>query len=520
MPEQQQLLVEWNDTKTDYPRDSSIHQLFEAQVQRTPDAVAVVFEQEELTYEELNRRSNQLAHYLRALGVGPEVFVAVCLERSLDMIIALLGILKAGGAYLPLDPAYPKARLSLMLKDSLAPVLLTQTRLLEELPECMAKIICLDSAWEAIADESAESPSNTTTPENLAYVIYTSGSTAQPKGVLVSHGSIADHCRSAQRYYELNADDVVLQFASASFDVSLEEILPTLIVGAKLVVMGTDMWPPAEFHRKISEFGLTVLNLPSAYWQELARQWADVPELAPNIQPRLFIVGGDTMLPDALNHWQRTPVNSVRLLNAYGPTETTITATAFEVTPRVCENRTFQRIPIGRPLANREIYILDSYGNPVPVGVPGGLHIGGVGVARGYLNRPELTAEKFVPNPFSDEPGARLYKTGDLARYLADGNIEFLGRVDQQVKIRGFRIELGEIEAALDQHPAVREAVVLAREDTPGEKRLAAYVAAAPRTPVLRRMTCAVFSKRNCPSPWCRRFSCCSKPYRCCPMAR
>jgi amino acid adenylation domain-containing protein len=476
--ERQQLLVEWNDTKTDYPRDLSIHQFFEAQAKRTPDAIAVVFEREQLTYGELNRRANQLAHYLRALGAGPEVPVAVCLERSLDMIIGLLGILKAGGAYVPLDQAYPQERLSLMLKDAQVPMLLTQKRLVVGLPECEARVVCLDSVWEAIASESAENPSNATRPENLAYIIYTSGSTAQPKGVLVSHGSIADHCRSAERYYELNAGDGVLQFASLSFDVSLEEILPALMVGAKLVVMGTDMWQPAEFHRKISEFGLTVLNLPSAYWQELARQWAVVPELVPNIQPRLFIVGGDTMLPDGLDLWQRTPVNSVRLLNAYGPTETTITATAFECGPLLCDNRTFQRIPIGRPLANRETYILDNYGNPVPVGVPGELHIGGVGVGRGYLNWPDLTAEKFVPNPFSEEPGARLYKTGDLARYLPDGNIEFLGRVDHQVKIRGFRIELGEIEAALDQHPAVREAVVLAPEDAPGEKRLVAYVVA------------------------------------------
>ena len=243
----------------------------------------------------------------------------------------------------------------------------------------MPKSVCLDSGWETIARESGENPVSSTTPENLAYVIYTSGSTGQPKGVLVSHGSIADHCRDAQRYYELDSSDAVLQFASLSFDVSLEEILPTLIVGARLVMMGTDVWHPAEFHRKISEFGLTVLNLPTGYWQELAREWADVAELVPNIQPRLFIVGGDTMLPDVLNLWQRTPVNSIRLLNAYGPTETTITATAFEIAPRLCENTTLQRIPIGRPLANREIYILDKHGNPVPVGVPGELHIGGDG---------------------------------------------------------------------------------------------------------------------------------------------
>ncbi|MGB8476151.1 MAG: amino acid adenylation domain-containing protein, partial [Candidatus Acidiferrum sp.] len=444
--ERQQLLVEWNGTKTDCLRDLCIHQLFEAQVKRTPDAIAVVFETEQLTYGELNRRANRLAHHLLALGVGPEVLVALCMERSLEMVIGLLAILKAGGAYVPLDPAYPKERLAFMLKDAQVPVLLTQERLVARFAEYDTKVICLDSGWETTARESGENPGSSTLPENLAYVIYTSGSTGEPKGVLVSHGAIADHCRNAQRYYELDSRDVVLQFASLSFDVSLEEILPTLIVGARLVIMGTNVWHPTEFHRKISEFGLTVLNLPTAYWQELAREWAGVSELVPNIRPRLFIVGGDTMLPDVLKFWQRTPANSIRLLNAYGPTETTITATAFEIAPRPGENTTDQWVPIGRPLPNRAIYILDQHGHPVPIGVHGHLHIGGVSLARGYLNRPELTAEKFIPDPFSAEPGARMYKTGDLARYRPDGNIEFLGRADHQVKIRGFRIELGEIE--------------------------------------------------------------------------
>ena len=485
--ERQQLLVEWNATKTDSPQDLCIHQLFEAQVERTPDAIAVVFQADQLTYVELNRRANQLAHHLRALGVGPDVLVAICLERSLEMVIGLLGILKAGGAYVHLDPTYPKERLAFMLKDADVPVLLTRDRSTAGLPELDAKVICLDSGWETIARESRENPDCSTRPENLAYVIYTSGSTGQPKGVLVSHGSIAGHCRNAQSTFELNSRDVVLQFASLSFDVSLEEILPTLIVGARLVVMGTNVWPPAALHQKISEFGLTVLNLPSAYWRELAREWAGIPELVPNIQPRLFIVGGEAMSPDVVKIWQRTPVHSIRLLNAYGPTETTITATAFEIASRPGEEATYQRVPIGRPLANRTIYILDQHSNPVPIGVHGHLHIGGEGLARGYLNRPDLTAEKFIADPFSAEPGARIYKTGDLARYRPDGNIEFLGRADNQVKIRGFRIELGEIEAALGRHPAVRDVAVLAREDAPSEKRLVAYVVAESSTDELRR---------------------------------
>jgi amino acid adenylation domain-containing protein len=475
--ERQQILEEWNSSKTDSERHLCIHQLFEAQVERTPDAAAVVFEHEQLSYAELNRRANQLAHHLRALGVGPEVPVGLCLQPSVSMIVGLLGILKAGGLYLPLDPAYPKQRLCFMLNDAKVRVLLTQARLLAELPEQEATAVCLDSAWEAIARESTENPVNRVMSDNVAYVIYTSGSTGKPKGVLVSHGSIADHCCEIQRYFELDSSDSVLQFASLNFDISLEQILPALMVGAKLVLARANAWHPNELHRLISEFGLTVLNLQTAYWQEVAREWADHPELR-NIRPRLFIVGGDAMSPDVLALWQRTPPNSTRFLNAYGPTETTVSATAFEIAPRLCENTTLQRVPIGRPLPNTEIYILDRYGNPVPVGVPGELYIGGGRLARGYLNRADLTAESFLPHPFSAKRGARLYNTGDLARYLPDGNIEFLGRTDHQVKIRGFRIELGEVEAELRQHPAVRETIVLARESSLGEKRLVAYVVA------------------------------------------
>ncbi|HUZ95886.1 MAG TPA: amino acid adenylation domain-containing protein [Edaphobacter sp.] len=485
--ERQQVLVGWNRSRADHPPDLCIHQLFEAQAKRTPDTIAVVSETEQLTYGELNRRANQLAQHLRALGVGPEVMVAICLERSLELVIGLLGVLKAGGVYVPLDPAYPQERLAFMLRDAQAPVLLTWERSALGWAEENAKIICLDSGWEMIARESDENPGNPVRPENLAYVVYTSGSTGPPKGVQVSHSAIAGHCQNVQTTYELDSRDVVLQFCSSSFDVSLEEILPTLMIGARLVVMGANVWHPAEFHRKIAEFGLTVLNLPTAYWQELTREWACFEELVPNIQPRLFIIGSDTMLPGALKLWQQTPMNSVRLINAYGPTEATITATSCEIVPHRGETMGYQRVSIGRPLSGRAIYILDEHSNPVPIGMQGHLHVGGAGLARGYLNRPDLTNSTFVPDPFSAEPNARMYKTGDLARYRLDGNIEFLGRTDQQVKIRGFRIELGEIEAALGEHPAVREAVVLAREDASSDKRLVAYVVGDCTTDELRR---------------------------------
>ncbi len=476
--ERHQLMVEWNGSKIDDPRNLCIHQLFETQVERAPNAIAVEFEGAQLTYGELNGRANQLAHHLRTLGVGPDVPVGICLESSLEMVVGLIGILKAGGVYVPLDPVCPSERLAFMLEDTGTPVLLTQERLVPGLPGHRAKVVCLDSGWETIARQNRKNPINVAVLDNLAYVIYTSGSTGQPKGVLVPHSSIVNHCCDIQKYYELDSSDRILQFSSLSFDLSLEQMLPTLIVGATLVLERSDVWHTNELHRRIAEFGLTVLNLPTAYWQELAREWTDLPDLISNVQPRLFIVGGDVMPPEALDHWLKSPMRAVRLINAYGPTEATITTTAFEITPRPDESASFQKVPIGRPLANREIYILDKYGNPAPAGVAGELYIGGWALARGYLNCPDLTAERFVPHPFSTERGARLYKSGDMARYRLDGNIDLLGRLDRQVKIRGFRIELEEIEAALGQHPAVREAVVLAREETHGERRLVAYIVA------------------------------------------
>ncbi|GAC1398979.1 MAG: hypothetical protein NVSMB49_08130 [Ktedonobacteraceae bacterium] len=474
--ERQQLLITWNPTSTTSYTNQRIHQLFEAQVERTSNAIALVLEEQQMTYQELNTRANQLAHRLQRLGVGPEVLVGICVERSLEMVVALLAVLKAGGAFVPLDPTSPQERMAFMLQDSQVAVLLTQQHLIDRLPKHTIQVICLDTDWQIIAQERADNLPNTVTPENLAYVIYTSGSTGQPKGVLIPHSSIANHCCAITKYYELDSSDHVLQFSTFTFDASLEQILPTLIVGARLILRGPEVWSTTEFYEKLLSFELTVINLPTAYWQQLAQEWSTAHKQFPRTQLRLVIIGGDRMLPEHLSLWWQLPMHSVRLLNAYGPTETTITATTFEILPDSRKHLSLASIPIGRPLAHRTVYILDTHANPVPIGVPGELHIGGDLLARGYLNRPELTVERFIPDSFREEPNAHLYKTGDLARYLPDGNIEFLGRADHQVKIRGFRIELGEIEAVLNRHPAVREAIVVAREDVPGDMRLVAYV--------------------------------------------
>ncbi|MEH1970996.1 non-ribosomal peptide synthase/polyketide synthase [Nostoc sp.] len=483
--EQQQLLVEWNDTGVDYPQDKCIHQFFEEQVERTPDAVAVVFENEQLTYQQLNCRANQLAHYLKSLGVGADVLVGLCVERSLEMVVGLLGILKAGGAYVPLDPEYPEDRLRFMLEDAQVLVLLTQQQLLEKLPQHQGQVVCLDTDWQFISQSSQDNAIALVQATNLAYVIYTSGSTGKPKGVTISHGAIANHCCIIQQTYELVQSDRILQFASINFDASLEQIFPTLLAGATLVLRGSDVWTPTNFQKIISDFGLTVVNLPTAYWQQLAQESAKTKILDDaNSQLRLVIVGGDVMLPEYVALWQQSLMSGVRLLNAYGPTEATITATLFEIPFQFSKDTNLKKVPIGCPLANKTVYILDKHLQPVPIGVPGELHIGGATLAQGYLNRPELTQEKFIPNPFeeaavrlcSPDRGSRLYKTGDLARYLPNGNIEYLGRIDNQVKIRGFRIELGEIETVLSQYPYIQASCVIAREDIPGNKSLVAYI--------------------------------------------
>jgi amino acid adenylation domain-containing protein len=481
--ERHHLLVEWNDTDTDYPTDHCIHQLFETQAELAPESVAVVFEDQELTYRELNRRANRLAHYLEKLGVGPEVRVAIYMERSFEIVIGLLAVLKAGGVYVPLDPDYPKERLAFVLEDTRAAVLLTRQRLLLELVEAEGtengdhrspildprlNVVCLERDWGVIARESEENPISGATADNLAYVMYTSGSTGKPKGVCVPHRGVVRLVKS-KRCASLTPREVFLQLAPVSFDASTFEIWGCLLSGARLVVFPPHTPSLEELGQILKRYQVTTLWLTAGFFHEMVERnlegLKDIQQL---------LTGGDVVsLPHVRKALQELP--GCRLINGYGPTEgTTFTCCHSIVAPRGVATS----VPIGRAIDNTQAYVLDHHLNPVPIGVCGQLYIGGDGLARGYLNHPELTAVSFIPHAFSDKPGARLYKTGDLARYLPDGNIEFIGRLDQQVKIRGFRIELGEIEAVLSQHPFVQETVVIATEDVRGEKRLVGYVVA------------------------------------------
>jgi amino acid adenylation domain-containing protein len=457
--EYQKILVEFNDTASDYPHDKTIVNLFEEQVDKTPDAIAVVFEDQQLTYQKLNSQANQLAHYLQTLGVKPEILVGICLERSLDMVIGLLGILKAGGAYLPLDPAYPKERLAFVLEDAQVPVLLSQESLMEELPKTQAQVICLDAEAKTLAQKSPENVLSGVGPENLAYVIYTSGSTGNPKGVQIEHVELLNFLTSMQKQPGLASSDVLLAVTTLSFDIAALELYLPLITGAKIVLASrVETKDGVRLLEKLDHDGITVMQATPATWHLLLNSgWQNSPQLK-------ILCGGEA-LPRELAAQLLEKVQS--LWNLYGPTETTIWSTIFQVKEPT-------DISIGRPIANTQIYILDTHGQPVPIGTAGELYIGGTGVARGYLNRPELTAERFTQNPFSD-PKARIYKTGDLVRYRPDGNIEYLNRIDNQVKIRGFRIELGEIEAVLGQHTDVQEVAVIVQENKMG-KHLVAYL--------------------------------------------
>ncbi|MEH2169755.1 MAG: amino acid adenylation domain-containing protein [Nostoc sp.] len=492
--QRQMLLKEWNNTATKYPQDCCIHQYFEAMAAKNPDAIAIVFADVQtrlmsqrvagvppvvatgvasLTYQQLNHRANALAHYLQRLGVTSDVPVALCVERSLEMIVGILGILKAGGAYVPLDPAYPQENLAFILEDAQVPVLLTQARLVANLPTHTAKIVCLDSDWQIVAQESAENPSSQSTLENLAYIIYTSGSTGQPKGVLVTQQNLV-HSTLARITYYSQPVTCFLLIPSFAFDSSVGCIFWTLCQGGKLVLLteGThrDIWELANLivQHQVSHW----LSVPSLYSTLLAA--IDSAQL---VSLHTVIVAGESCSAELVErHRQLLPYTS--LFNEYGPTEATVWSSVYD-----CQNHDLKNpVPIGRPIANTQIYLLDSYLQPVPIGVPGEVYIGGLGVAQGYLNRAELTTQKFIPDLFSDAPNAHLYKTGDLARYLPDGNIEFLGRIDHQVKIRGYRIELTAIEAILLQHPVVQAAIATVIEDS-DRKRLVAYIVIQQKSP-------------------------------------
>ncbi|MBD2559797.1 MULTISPECIES: non-ribosomal peptide synthetase [Nostoc] len=465
--ERHQLLVECNDTQVNYPQDKCIHQLFEDQVERSPDAIALVFEDQQLTYQELNQRANQLAHHLQKLGVRPEVLVGICIERSLEMIIGLLGILKAGGAYVPIDPDYPQQRLAFFLEDCQTKILLTQDKFKQTLPRHEIQLIRLDSEWATIAQEPSDNPVTGIAAHNLAYVIYTSGSTGVPKGAMNTHVGVCNRLLWMQDTYQLTQADRILQKTPFSFDVSVWEFFWPLFTGACLVVAQPGVHRDSAYLVKlIAEQKITTIHfVPSMLAIFLEEQGLE----ACNCLKRV-ICSGEAL---SFNLQQRFFAHlGAELHNLYGPTEAAIDVTAW-----TCDRTsTRQEVPIGSPIANMQMYILDNQQRLVSVGIPGELYIGGVGLARGYYNRPELTAEKFIPHPFSQEPGKRLYKTGDIGRYQPDGTIEYLGRIDNQVKVRGFRIELGEIEAILLQYSGVREAAVLVREEQPGDKHLVAYI--------------------------------------------
>jgi amino acid adenylation domain-containing protein len=462
--ERHKILVEWNDTSTEYPADKCIHELFEEQVERTPDAIAVVFEDQQITYRELNQRANQVAHYLRKLGVKPEVLVGICVERSIEMIVGLLGILKAGGAYVPLDPEYPEERIVFMLEDSKISILLTEKDLITGFSEYQGRVVWLDTEWTTITQENENNLSNASSPSDLSYILYTSGSTGKPKGVAIEHHSAVVLINWAKEVFTSDQLSGVLASTSICFDLSIFELFVPLSWGGKIILVKDVL----RLLNLSDSKDVTLLNTVPSAISELLKVKGIPQEVC------VVNLAGEPLQNQIVQQlYKQTTVCQV--FNLYGPSEDTTYSTFALV-----ENDPNKSPHIGRPIANTQVYILDSQLQPVLVGVPGELHISGDGLARGYLNHPELTKEKFIPNPFSNDPGARLYKTGDLARYLSDGNIEFLGRIDHQVKIRGFRIELGEIEAVLMEHPAVQETVVIAREDKPGEKRLVAYVVPEP----------------------------------------
>jgi amino acid adenylation domain-containing protein len=468
--ERRKVLIEWNDTERDFPSDKCFHQLFEEQVDRTPEAKAIVFGEQSMSYRELNHSANRLAHHLRALGVASETLVGISVERSLEMMVGILGILKAGGAFVPLDPSYPPRRLAFMINDSGIEVLLTQKRLVDALPLYEGKIVVLDRSDISYRGYSDENLDINTTPLNAAYVIYTSGSTGIPKGVVIAHRGLSNLATAQIRTFNVQPSSRVLQFAALSFDASVSEFAMALLSGATLVMAPReDLMPGERLISLLRDQDLTTVTFPPSVLAGLPPE--DFPAL------RTIVVAGEACRAELVQRW--TAKERV-FYNAYGPTENTVCISIAECAP---DGR---KPTIGRALANVQVYVLDENMRPVGLGVPGEIYSAGEGLARGYLNRPDLTAVRFVPHPYSHVGGARLYRTGDLGRYLPDGQLEFLGRVDQQVKLRGFRIELGEIEAVLCQHEAVQDATVMALEENDGDKRLVAYIVSEAETTELR----------------------------------
>nr|WP_066382496.1 MULTISPECIES: amino acid adenylation domain-containing protein [unclassified Anabaena] len=477
----QTTLINPHGIERNYDLSQGLHNLFTAQVKRTPNAIAVTFEQQQLTYQELNARANQLAHYLQTLGVKPETLVGVCVERSVEMVVCLLGILKAGGAYVPIDPEYPQERIAYMLEDSQVNVLLTQEKLLSQIPQHQADTICVDAEWEKISTQPNTNLDSGVTPDNLAYVIYTSGSTGKPKGAMNTHKGICNRLLWMQETYQINSTDSILQKTPFSFDVSVWEFFWTLLTGARLVIAKPGGHRDSNYliNLIIQEQITTLHFVPSMLQIFLASRGVEKCTSLKRV-----ICSGEALPVDLQNRFFE--YFDCELHNLYGPTEAAIDVTFWQ-----CQkDSNLTTVPIGCPIANTQIYILDANLQPVDVGEIGEIYIGGVGVARGYWNRPELTQEKFISNPFKNSKSAseRLYKTGDLARYLPDGNIEYVGRVDYQVKIRGYRIEIGEIENVLCLHPQVREAVILARADHNEEKQLVAYITYNSEKPTINNL--------------------------------
>ena len=478
--EHQETVFAWSRSQEPAKSGQCLHRLIEAQAQRTPDAIAVRQDGQTVTYHDLNERANRVAHYLCQRGVVPGVVVGLCLERSINLIVGMLGILKSGGAYLPLDIDYPADRLEYMLRDSQVQVLVIQQDQLGRMPATNLQTICLDSEWETIALSSDKVVEGTEAPDNLAYVIYTSGSTGHPKGVMIEHRSIANYVHAITDIVGLTARDRVLQFASLSFDTAAEEIFPCLATGGMLVLRTSTMVDSVSgFLNRCRDWHVTVLDLPTSYWHEVV-VCMESERVAFPASVTTVIIGGERVLPQIVQRWAKSVGSSVRLLNTYGPTETTVAVTVSDLTGVGVAGDLQGDLPIGRVIPQASVYVLDRNRQPVPVGVAGELYVGGVGVARGYMGRPDLTEEKFMLDPFSQQAGARLYRTGDLVRWRVDGQLDYRGRVDRQVKIRGYRIELEEIEAILNRHPDLERAVVEVREDQPGDKRIVAFLVPHP----------------------------------------